>query len=30
LSGKNCLNGVSLFMFHSTHKSQYIIIVEWC
>jgi hypothetical protein len=23
LSGKNCLNGVSLFMFHGIHISQY-------
>ena len=30
LSGKNCLNGVSLFMFHGSHISQYKITIVCC
>lgn len=30
LSGKNCLNGVSPFMFHGSHISQYKITIVCC
>jgi hypothetical protein len=30
LSGKNCLNGVSLFVLHGTRRSQYALTIVCC